>query len=145
MIYETIPEDFDPKFEVSSCFLEHDERILLLLRQPNKPEGGTFGVPAGKIESGEDPRTAISRELRQETGCVVAPEDFDYFQSVYVKYPDYDFTYYMYHLPRTEEPVIRINRREHSDFLWVLPKDALDMPLIGGLDLCIKMFYRVRV
>ncbi len=50
MISRNKPENFTPKFEVVSCFVEYNDEILLLLRQDHKPEGNTYGVPAGKID-----------------------------------------------------------------------------------------------
>jgi len=50
MISKHIPENFNPKFEVVSCFVEYEDEILLLRRQDHKPEPNTYGVPAGKID-----------------------------------------------------------------------------------------------
>jgi ADP-ribose pyrophosphatase YjhB (NUDIX family) len=50
MISKNKPENFTPKFEVVSCFVEYKNEILLLLRQDHKPQGNTYGVPAGKID-----------------------------------------------------------------------------------------------
>lgn len=49
MLAEIPQKDFKPKFEVVSCFVEHDSKILLLLRQDHKSEPNTYGVPAGKV------------------------------------------------------------------------------------------------
>ncbi len=62
MISRDKPEHFIPKFEVVSCFVEYNDEILLLLRQDYKPEGNTYGVPAGKIDEGETPDKAMKRE-----------------------------------------------------------------------------------
>ena len=50
MLYKEKPENFTPKFEVVSCFVEYNNKILLLLRQDHKPEPNTYGVPAGKVD-----------------------------------------------------------------------------------------------
>ena len=45
------------------------ERQTVLVRQFRKPvEGVLLEVPAGKIDPGEDPETAIRRELHEEVG-----------------------------------------------------------------------------
>ncbi len=42
-------------------------RRLLLFTHPESPDAGTQ-VPAGTIEPGEDPKEAVMREAREETG-----------------------------------------------------------------------------
>ena len=54
MIFIDKPNDFNPKFKVASSFIEHKGKILLLHRQNHKPQGNTWGVPAGKVDNGEN-------------------------------------------------------------------------------------------
>jgi ADP-ribose pyrophosphatase YjhB (NUDIX family) len=67
MLYTNKPEVFDPKFDVVSCFVEYKGKILLLHRQDHKPQGNTYGVPAGKVDAGEDIWTTVRREIEEET------------------------------------------------------------------------------
>lgn len=48
----------------------HDEagRVLLV-----KTTRGLWSLPAGAVDPGEDPRSAVVREVREETGLEVAP------------------------------------------------------------------------
>ena len=143
MVFLIAPEQFNPRFEVVSCFLEHDGEILLLQRQDHKPEGGTWGVPAGKMNEGETPNLAIMREMFQEVGLSVSEEEMSYFQRVFVRYPSYDFIYHIYHLQLRNKPIVKINPEEHKAFKWVSPANALEINLILDLDACIKMFYKI--
>lgn len=143
MIYTTSPLNFRPRFNVVSCYVEHNGKILLLFRNSNKSEGNRWGVPAGKIHLGESEQEAMVREIKEETGLEILPEKLDYFNKVYVRYPDYDFVYHIFFLKLDSEPIIKINPREHKEHAWVMPQDALNMKLVPDLDGCIKMYYGV--
>lgn len=144
MIYKSRPSGFIESTEVASVFCECDNKILLLLRQDSKPQGNTWGVPAGKIATGETARRAILRELKEETGINISPERFMYFKKVYVRYPEFDFVYYIFHTKLGERSKVVVNEREHKGFIWVNPVEALTMNLIQDLDECIKLFYDLK-
>ncbi len=143
MIYQDKPDNFNSKFEVVSCFVEYDGEILLLHRQDHKPEGDTWGVPAGKIDDGEQPIEAMLREAMQETAIHLPSNEIVYIRKVYVRYPEYDFVYYMYHVVLINKPQVKINPKEHKDFRWTTPLDALSINLIRDLDIAIKNFYKI--
>ena len=143
MIYKEIPKDFNPEFDVVSCFVEYNREILLLHRQDHKPEGNTWGVPAGKVESGEDLLETMVREIKEETGLTFPSSQLSYFGKVYVKYPGYDFVYHIYHTRLDNKQTVEINHNEHKDFSWISPQNALNMPLIQDLDECIRLFYKI--
>jgi 8-oxo-dGTP diphosphatase len=143
MIFKNRPADFNPPIEVVSCFCEHDGQILLLHRPPHKSQGDKWGAPAGKIDLGETPLEAIIREIREETGLIKQPTDLTHFNTVYVRYPDLDFTYHTFVTQFSERPVITINSTEHSEYTWVTPQQALTMPLILDFPECIQIYYQI--
>lgn len=49
-------------------FISKDDKMLLLERGPNGDEAGTWAIPAGRIENGENPKQAAIRETKEETG-----------------------------------------------------------------------------
>jgi len=146
MLYIKKPENFNPIFEIGSCFVEHNGKILLLERQNHKPQGETYGVPAGKIDPEDDSNLlGTLREIKQETGLEIPIENITYFKTVYVAYPDFNFVYHMYHtLIEGERLEIKINLGEHKCFVWKNPDSALRLPLIPDLDTCIKMYYQIQ-
>jgi 8-oxo-dGTP pyrophosphatase MutT (NUDIX family) len=140
MISKNEPENFIPKFEVVSCFVEFDNKILLLLRQDHKPQANTYGVPAGKIDPGETAIQAMVREGKEETQ--ISLDNITYIDKLYVRYPDYDFIYHMFHKRFDTQPNITINPNEHKIYIRKEPKEALEMNLIQDLDECIRLFYK---
>ena len=143
MISRTEIDGFTKKFDVVSVFIEHAGEILLLHRQDHKPQGGTWAMVAGKVDEGESLSAAMVREIEEEVGLTFAPEDLKYFEGYYVRYPGYDYTYHVYHLPLSEKPALNLNTQEHKSYTWIKPQDALSLPLIQDEYTCIKWFYNI--
>jgi len=141
MIYKNAPKNFSPKFSVVSCYVEHEGEILLLHRHDHKSEGGRWGVPAGKIDQGENELEAMIREIKEETGQKVLAKELEYLSKVYVKYPDYHFIYHMFRVKLDKKTDVTLSASEHKDYKWVAPQDALNLELVRELDRCLKMSY----
>ncbi len=143
MIYLEQPENFKPRFEIVSCFIEVNGQILLLHRHEGKSQSARWGRPGGKREEGETLPAAMAREIQEETGLVVAIEKLTYVQKLFVRYASHDFIFHMFHLVLDTLPSIVICDHEHQAFTWVTPQEALGMDLIEDEDACIKMFYKL--
>lgn len=141
MIYESVPANFNPSSEVVSCFARYNGHFLNLLRQDGKPEANRWGVPAGKIDLEETMRDAMRRELWEETGLDVYTSDFNYFKTVYVKYPKTDFVFHMFDVLLSRNPIVVVNPQEHKGYVWLTPEQALQLPLVRDMDACIKMYF----
>jgi 8-oxo-dGTP pyrophosphatase MutT (NUDIX family) len=144
MIYREKPEGFSSRFDVVSCFLEYDGKILLLLRQDHKPQGNTWGVPAGKVDEGESKEDSIRREILEETGHEISGE-LEFFNSLYVRYQEYDFMYHIFHHLAPRKPSVTIEPFEHKAYQWIAPQKALKLPLIEDEDACIELFYGSKI
>lgn len=142
MIYLDPPENFQPKFYVVSCFIEHDGKFLMLKRHPAKTEGGKWGTPGGKRDEGETEVEALVREIQEETGIVLSPDRIGNSYPVYERYPDYDFVYHMFASTLDDKPEVVLSPTEHTDHCWVTAEDALRMPdLLLDEDACIRQFH----
>ena len=141
MLYIEIPQDFKSKFEVVSCFCESENEILLLKRLDSKPQGGTWGMPAGKIDKGENINEAVIREVYEESGIKLHKKDISFFKTVYVKFSDYDLIYHIFSTKLQRRPKIVIRHSEHQEYVWVSPEKAMKMKLIEDLDECIKLYF----
>lgn len=60
---------FDPK--VAAAVLVEDQGRVLLVRRGGEPCRGSWSLPAGFVDAGEDPRAAAERECLEETGLRV--------------------------------------------------------------------------
>ena len=53
--------------------IRDDAGRLLLIRRGHEPGMGLWSVPGGRVEDGESDEDALVREIREETGLIVAP------------------------------------------------------------------------
>ncbi len=74
-----------------------DRRGRLLLQQ--RSDGGQWGLPGGSVEIGESVRDAVTREVREETGLIVAVRRLVGVYSMpslqLVRYPDGNVWHYI--------------------------------------------------
>lgn len=130
-IWELPPDNFKPKVEVAACYVEIDGRILLMERSSNSAEGKTWGVPAGKIETGETPHQAAIRELIEETGIEVSSSQVEKIGKLYVQKPRGDYIYHMFQVHVEELPNVILSP-EHTQYLWAKAEEIEALQLIGG-------------
>lgn len=127
-VYLEEPVNFNPKGAVvGCCYLNYQDKILLLHRQEGKAEGNRWGIPGGKLRDGEPLIEAIVREVFEETGFRLEKEKIHYIGKLYIKVPNFDFEYHMidYQEEIKDPSSVKINFKEHKGFTWVTPKDAL--------------------
>ena len=60
---------------VAGALRRSDGGILMHNRPANKHHGGLWEFPGGKVEEGETPRMALRRELKEELGITIEPDD----------------------------------------------------------------------
>jgi len=54
--------------KVTAAIIEKEGRVLIGRRKAGDRFGGLWEFPGGKLETGEDPREGLRRELREELG-----------------------------------------------------------------------------
>lgn len=85
---QTVAGDNVQRYVCDSCGKTHYQSPIILvatyvcvgnsvlwIRRGTAPAVGKWAMPGGYVECDETPQTAASRELREETGVVVEPED----------------------------------------------------------------------
>ena len=74
------------------CVWVYDGRgnVLLTRRAPQKTAAGTWENSGGAVKAGEDSRTAIVRELYEETGIRAEAEEFELLDQCSDRFTHYD-------------------------------------------------------
>lgn len=121
---------------VVGCFLEHEGKFVILLRHPHKPDGNTWGLPAGKVEAGEADCAAMVRELQEETGYSAHEAKLELLGEYDFTAPNgttNQFVTYRYRLDQPHDIVLE--KGAHTTHQWVTADECYLLPnLIFGLD-----------
>lgn len=120
-----------PLITVGALVVASDGDILLVR---SKKWQGRYSIPGGKVELGETREQAVKREIKEETGLDVSEVKFVLVQeSIYSPeffekrhFVMHDFIALLSKKCRKEDVILN---DEAEEFLWITPKDALQLNL----------------
>ncbi len=122
---------------VAAAIIDADGRVLLTQRPQGKPLSGLWEFPGGKLDSGEKPKSALIRELKEELGIDVAESCLAPLTFASHSYEDVHLLMPLYVLRRWKGTV---TSREGQNMKWVRADDLrqydmppADLPLIPHL------------
>ncbi|WP_308466960.1 (deoxy)nucleoside triphosphate pyrophosphohydrolase [Rathayibacter soli] len=61
----------DEPVRVVAAVIIRDGCVLACRRNPDRSAGGLWEFPGGKVEPGESPEDALTREIREELGVII--------------------------------------------------------------------------
>jgi len=121
---------------VVGAVIEHNGRILVARRQPTVGQAGGWEFPGGKIEPGETPQAALTREIREELGISVAVRDLVARATTPTPNAEVDLACYR----AIALDALPTASASHDRLRWVAPKDlgslawlAPDLPTVRAL------------
>ena len=79
---------------VVAALIRREGEVLVSRRRPDQSMPLLWEFPGGKVETGEDPRQALEREVREELGCAVSVGRIH--EVVFHAYPDFDLCMLVY-------------------------------------------------
>ena len=137
----TVVEAFPLVLVVACALIDAQGRVLLCQRPLGKSMAGLWEFPGGKIESGESPEAALQRELFEELGITVSPEQFIPLTFASHRYDNFQLLMPLFVAHQWQgNPV----GREGQVMAWVgnsqlrnYPMPAADIPLVEAvIDYC---------
>jgi 8-oxo-dGTP pyrophosphatase MutT (NUDIX family) len=120
---------------VVGCFLEYNDKFVLVHRLPHKPDGNTWGLPSGKVEADESDLEALQRELYEETGYQASAHEAELLGTYDFISPRGDNLSYVTYRVTLESPhKVILEQAAHSEYKWITVAEADTMDnLIHGL------------
>jgi len=114
--------------QIVGCFLFHDGKFVILHRHTHKPNGDTWGLPAGKVEPGEDSGAAMLRELREETGYQGDMDELELLGDFQFGAGANMYTFCAYKIMLNTQHDISLEAAAHSEYRWVTPEECYALP-----------------
>jgi 8-oxo-dGTP diphosphatase len=109
------------------ALLNEEGKVLIAKRPPGRPLAGLWEFPGGKVDAGEDPETALIRELLEELGIEIARADLEPLTFASHAYPEFHLLMPLYLCKRWQG---NIAAQENQQLLWVSADELrlYDMP-----------------
>ena len=118
------------------ALLDTEGRVMIASRPEGKSFAGQWEFPGGKLEKGETPEQALSREMEEEMGIIIAPQNLTPLTFVSHAYSDLKFHLLM-NLFVCRSWLGTPHPKEGQKLAWVSPKDfapytflPADVPLL---------------
>lgn len=135
----TRPTDFSRDLRVVTCFIEHQNHLLLLQRSTTPFK---WAIPGGKVEKDESDFAALQRELFEELGVNIDENcPIRHLHEVSVRNQVADYQLILYKWELNKRPEIVLNPREHIEYRWVPISDFGTQDLIDGQYEAFKIAY----
>ena len=122
-----------PTVRVAGCFVFHDGHFLILHRHPDKPEGHSWDIPAGKADPGEADIDTMQRELFEETGYRASADELTYLGCFSFEKPDVYLDFVTYRLDADSRIDVVLSDQEHVDHRWVTPMECYELTKLTGI------------
>lgn len=120
---------------VVCAIINNDEKILIAQRSERMALPLKWEFPGGKVEEGEDKRTALQREIKEELAMEI--EVREALDPVIYHYEDFSITLYPYLCASASKEFIKL---EHQEIQWEKIENlkkydwaAADVPVVNNL------------
>jgi 8-oxo-dGTP diphosphatase len=98
------------------ALLNRDGKVLVARRPPGRPLAGLWEFPGGKVEAGEEPETALIREILEELGIEIARADLMPLTFASHAYPEFHLLMPLYLCKRWQGSIAA---QQDQELRWV--------------------------
>jgi ADP-ribose pyrophosphatase YjhB (NUDIX family) len=139
LVKESLLNEEEKVVELSAGLAIIQNNTILLGHPTNQKWQGTFSIPKGRVEEGEDLLDTAIRETREEIGITIDPSDIEDTEPQYIDYKDkkgvtYKRVYYFIVKPKIEIKSTAITPdKKEIDWAGFLLKDAANQRIFWRL------------
>ncbi len=127
---------------VAGAVLDRDGRVLIAQRPEGKSHAGLWEFPGGKVEDGETPEQALTRELREELLIEPCDHCLQPFSFASFDYPDMHLLMPLF-LCREWDGIAR--PQDGQAIKWVWPSKLNDVNWVpADVDLAAELSHRLK-
>ena len=121
-----------PKIVVT-CFIQYQNKILVLQRARKDIQYKLWGIPGGKLLLRESPIKGLLRELKEELGISFTSHDIQLLGTAKSNtLCDGEYGLYLFYLPLLSPVEIHINLQEHFAYKWVTLEEFCSLKLLSA-------------
>lgn len=137
--------NFNPKASVVTCFVEYQDQVLVLKRTDKSDQSFVWCIPGGRVEKDKDTdeRTAVAREIFEETGLDIPLNSLSLAATRYARIPGWDYLLHIYHTKLNKGSTVTLSD-EHMDMQWVHLSRFKSLPLIKGQEEAFDVVYNTK-
>jgi len=115
------------QLDVVAAILWKNGRFLAIKRPEGKQQAGFWEFPGGKIEAGESPEEALSRELQEELN--LTPLSFRFWTEKVHAYDNFRVRLRFFHVDEFCGPLVA---HEGHEWMWIEPKEPVTVPFLAA-------------
>jgi 8-oxo-dGTP diphosphatase len=105
-------------------------KIAFLLRENTNWMNGKYGLPAGKVEPNESATAAAIREVQEEVGVTIKPQDLKHLLTVYRTSSNYGedrpWVDIIFEAGSWQGELHNAEPHKHADLVWLDPDNLPD-------------------
>ena len=126
--------------EVSAGVVVSCGKILCMQRKVSKYPyiSEKFEFPGGKVEAGEDTKTALIREFKEELEVDISDSRIEYLSSISHDYPDFSIIMHVFFVFNDNFSFVM---KEHESYQWL---ESKDLARLNWAEADLKVIGKVR-
>lgn len=110
-------------YTATYMIFQKEGKIAFVLRENTGWMNGYYGLPAGRVENGENFLLAAARETKEEVGVDVRPENFRLALVVHRNEPDSVWVDMIYEVKEWQGNLFNAEPHVHAELAWLDPQN----------------------